>query len=128
MLERIENVLSVNELEYKASGNIVDITLGGCAAKITITYDQYTNSYQCNTREKLLSFHTTLFFLLGMQSLWYANGALWDLIMPMSFFFTSAFSALSLIITQIKMLDLKAQLREVGVYLVNNKTKYELPH
>lgn len=128
MLERIEQVLILNELSYTSSTNIVDIKLGGLASNITIHYNQSTNSYECNSRETFSAFNALFFFMLTIHFLWNIDNEPSNLLVASGFFFCSASHALSLIITQIKLLDLKAQLREVGIYLVNKRTKYQLPY
>ena len=116
MLKRIEDVLDLNGLIYSSSGNSISIKLGGFASKVQITHEPVVNKYMLSSSEGLLMVSTFLLLLSVILLLVSVNNIMGTVAVVL----LAASCILNLfiaVITQVKLLDLKTQLREQGIYL-----------
>ncbi|MDC5806566.1 hypothetical protein OPW36_05545 [Vibrio europaeus] len=118
MLERIERVLDVNSIEYESGGNTIYIKLGTVTSKVKIRYDIATNTYRVNCNEFVLYTTSFVWFALTFFSMTnYSDNDWWSGYFIGITFAAGMGSLFQIIVTYIQLLDLRAQLREVGVYL-----------
>ncbi|MDC5851571.1 hypothetical protein [Vibrio europaeus] len=118
MLERIERVLDVNSIEYESGGNTIYIKLGTVTSKVKIRYDIATNTYHVNCNEFVLYTTSFVWFALTFFSMTNHSDNAWWSGYSIGIMFAAGIGALfQIIVTYIQLLDLRAQLREVGVYL-----------
>ncbi|ASI90812.1 hypothetical protein [Vibrio mediterranei] len=117
MLERIEKVLELNDISYESGKTRMYIKLGGLSSQVKISYDYATNTYKVNCGE-LRHYLISLFFFCQAVNMFYQpNLEVWagyaaGLMLGIAFG-----NLLSVISANIQLLDLRAQLREEGVFL-----------
>ncbi|WP_394242222.1 hypothetical protein [Vibrio astriarenae] len=116
ILTRIEQVLELNSLSYEAGINVIYIKLGGGASEVKIQYQQFDNTFRVS--HGFWSQVMVVIFTIG--SFMVVSHAIpdWNYAWLIMLLAVNILSALVMqIITEIRLLDLRAQLREVGVYL-----------
>ncbi len=120
MFEKILQVLSLNGIKYEKGHERVVFKLDCLSARITIRYHYETQSYQYDFGEFRMYLSSLLMFMVAFFSFNEPN----QHEMKSFVFFclvTVGVGYLILIFkTYIQLLDLKSQLREVGVYLNAN--------
>ena len=117
MLERVEEVIFRNDLDYENGGNVLSLKLGRTGGKVKIKYDYATNSYFYNCNEYMLGFSSLMFFVLSFNTMYQPVQQVWSGYMAGLMFAAAIFNLFQIVLAHIQMLDLKAQLRDVGVYL-----------
>ncbi|MEJ2763717.1 hypothetical protein VV869_07005 [Photobacterium sp. MCCC 1A19761] len=116
MLQDIEDTLRNNRLKYDRSDNTIRFKFSSLSTKINIDWNEASNSCTLNCGETKLALSSFLVFFSAF------------LILPSSYGILGYMSAgllisggvinlCTLVLTQIKLLDLKAQLRANGIYL-----------
>ncbi|MCZ4310386.1 hypothetical protein [Vibrio atlanticus] len=117
MLEKVERVVLINGLEYEVSGNVLNLNLGRAGGKVKIKYDYATNSYVYNCNEYAIGFSSLIFFVLSFNTLYQVDHQAWSGYVAGLMFAGAIFNLIQLVLSHVQMLDIKAQLREVGIYL-----------
>ncbi len=117
MLERIEKVLDLNGIVYESGETRMYIKLGGLCSQVKVHYDYATNTYKVSCGELRLFISSIVFFCLAFNSL-YQRDAQWWMGYSAGLMFAIAIGNLfAAISTNIQLLDLRAQLRQEGVFL-----------
>ncbi|MGR5069414.1 MULTISPECIES: hypothetical protein [Vibrio] len=117
MLERIEKVLDLNDIAYESGETRMYIKLGGLCSQIKIHYDYATNTYKVSCGELRLFISSIVFFCLAFNNLHQPDMQLWVGYGSGLMFATAIGNLFSIISTNIQLLDLRAQLRQEGVFL-----------
>ncbi len=117
MLERIEKILDLNDIAYESGESTMYVKLGGLSSKVKIRYDYADNTYKLSCGELRMFISSIIFFCLAFNTLIQANLGLWNGYAAGLMFAVAIGNLFSVIITNIQMLDLRAQLRQEGVYL-----------
>ncbi|MFA0014090.1 hypothetical protein AB4391_12145 [Vibrio lentus] len=117
MLEKVQDIASINGLEYEVSGNVLNLKLGRAAGKVKIKYDYVTRSYVYNCNEYAAGFSSLIFFALSFNTLYQVDQQVWSGYVAGLMFAVAVFNLIQLVLSHVQMLDIKAQLREVGIYL-----------
>tara|TARA_Y100001956_G_scaffold66375_2_gene67887 strand:- start:432 stop:797 length:366 start_codon:yes stop_codon:yes gene_type:complete len=117
MLERIEKVLDLNDIAYESSKSTMYVKLGGLSSRVKIKYDYATNAYKFSCGELRMFVSSIIFFCMAFNTLYQANLGIWNGYAAGLMFAVAIGNLFSVISTNIQMLDLRAQLREKGVYL-----------
>ncbi|WP_025523815.1 hypothetical protein [Vibrio parahaemolyticus] len=117
MLERIEKVLDLNGIAYKSSESAIYIKLGGLSSRAQIKYDYANNTYKFSCGELRMFISSVIFFCLAFNMLSQGAFGLWNGYAAGLMFAVAIGNLFSVILTNVQMLDLRAQLRQEGVYL-----------
>ncbi|QIA65091.1 hypothetical protein GT360_16140 [Vibrio astriarenae] len=116
ILKRIEQVLDLNSLSYEAGINVIYIKLGGGANNVKIQYQHSDNTFRTSHgfwNQVMVSLFTISAFMIISHAIPGWNYSWLILILAVNFLSAMVIQ----IITEIRLLDLRAQLREVGIYL-----------
>ncbi|OEF23214.1 hypothetical protein [Vibrio rumoiensis] len=121
MLDKVKGIVEKNDLEHELFGNLLTIKYGRIGARVKIKYDYASNSYVCNCGEYGLVFSSLIFFALGFHTMHQTNLSwVWGSGYVAGLMFGGAILNLFIIVlAHMQILDLKVQLREIGVYLKN---------
>ncbi|MGR5413215.1 hypothetical protein ACPV5T_10495 [Vibrio astriarenae] len=116
ILKRIEQVLELNSLAYEIGGNVIYCKLGGGANEIKIRYQASDNTFRLNYGfwNQVVVFFCTATAFMTLNLILPDWNSHWLVLLLM---ITGINTLVVLVITEIRLLDLKIQLREVGVYL-----------
>ncbi|EMC0407039.1 hypothetical protein VBP81_001025 [Vibrio fluvialis] len=117
MLERIEKILDLNDIAYESGESTMYVKLGGLSSKVKIRYDYADNTYKLSCGELRMFISSIIFFCLAFNTLIQANLGLWNGYAAGLMFAVAIGNLFSVIVTNIQMLDLRAQLRQEGVYM-----------
>ncbi|MEF1310484.1 hypothetical protein QTO01_10290 [Vibrio mytili] len=117
MLERIEKILALNDIAYESSESTMYVKLGGLSSRVKIKYDYADNSYKFSCGELRMFISSIIFFCMAFNTLSQVNLGLWNGYAAGLMFAIAIGNLFSVIATNIQMLDLRAQLRQEGVYL-----------
>ncbi|ROV60331.1 hypothetical protein EGH82_09860 [Vibrio ponticus] len=117
MLDRIKKVLDLNNIAYESGESRMYIKLGGLSSKVKVTYDYATNTYKFSCGELLLSIQSMGLFCLAFNGLNELDSAMWPGYASGLMFALAIGNLFTLISTKIQMLDIRAQLRQEGIYL-----------
>lgn len=117
MLERIEKILDLNNIVYESDETKMYIKLGGLCSKIKIRYDYATNNYKVNCSEIGLFLSSIILFCLAFNTLYQPTLELWSGYLAGLIFALAIGNLFFIVLTHIQLLDLRAQLREEGIYL-----------
>lgn len=117
MLERVEDVIAKNDIDYEIVGSVINLKLGRAGGKVTIKYDYATNSYRYNCNEYMLGLSSLIFFVMSFNTMYHPEQQTWSGYVAGMMFSVAIFNLVNIVLAHIQILDLKAQLREVGVYL-----------
>ncbi|WP_070971145.1 hypothetical protein [Vibrio sonorensis] len=118
MLERVEQIAQANDLKYKTAGNAMTIKWGGAiGGRVKIKYRSDTNSYLYSCGEIGAVLSGLVFFTLAFNTLYQPSESIWTGYLAGLFFFIAVQSLLDLVLSHIQLLDLKPQLRAVGINL-----------
>ena len=116
MLQRIEDILDLNGLVYSSSGHSISIKLGGIASQVKITYVPEVNKYMLSSSEGLYMISTFL-LLLSVSFILLSTVNIMGTIAIGFMAVGIIMNLFTAVITQVKLLDIKAQLRDEGIYL-----------
>ncbi|EHZ7344922.1 TPA: hypothetical protein ACGUW9_004461 [Vibrio vulnificus] len=117
MLERIEKILVLNDIAYESGESTMYVKLGGLSSKVKIRYDYADNTYKLSCGELRMFISSIIFFCLAFNTLIQGNLGLWNGYAAGLMFAVAIGNLFSVIVTNIQMLDLRAQLRQEGVHL-----------
>ncbi|EOV4650947.1 hypothetical protein ACONRW_004528 [Vibrio parahaemolyticus] len=117
MLERIEKVLDLNGIVYESGKSRMYIKLGGLCSQIKVHYDYATNTYKVSCGELRLFISSIVFFCLAFNSLYQPDAQWWMGYSAGLMFAVAIGNLFAAISTNIQLLDLRAQLRQEGVFL-----------
>ncbi|MCS0174272.1 hypothetical protein [Vibrio alginolyticus] len=117
MLERIEKVLDLNDIAYESSESTMYIKLGGLSSRAQIKYDYANNTYKFSCGKIRMFVSSVIFFCLAFNMLSQGALGLWNGYAAGLMFAVAIGNLFSVISTNVQMLDLRAQLRQEGVYL-----------
>lgn len=117
MLERIEKILDLNDIAYESGETRMYIKLGRFCSKVKISYDYATNNYRVNCSELSLFLSSIVFFCMAFNTLHQPDSDLWSGYFAGLMFAIAIGNLFFIISTHIQLLDLRAQLRQEGVYL-----------
>lgn len=93
------------------------IKFGGLSSRVKIMYDYESNTYKFSCCEMRMFISSIIFFCLAFNTISQANLGLWHGYAAGLMFAVAIGNLFSVISTNIQMLDLRAQLRQEGVYL-----------
>lgn len=116
MLDRVEETLKMNRIEHTRNGHSIQLKFGGLSSKIRIRYNPNGDYCSLETRETALAISSCL-ITLGASLILISNSGFLGMISVCLLVFAALSNALILLVTQIKLLDLKSQLRSSGIYL-----------
>lgn len=116
MLDLVEETLKLNRIEHSRIGDIINLKFGGLSSKIRIKYNASDNSCALESGETTLAISSCLVILGALLILISPSGIL-GLISVCLLVSGALINVLILLVTQIKLLDLKSQLRCSGIYL-----------
>ncbi|KGY09864.1 hypothetical protein NM06_02805 [Vibrio sinaloensis] len=116
MLDRVEETLKMNRIEHNRSGYSIQFKFGGLSSRIRIQYNPNDDFCSLESGETALAISSCLIFL-GASLVLISNSGFLGLISACLLVSAALSNALILLVTQIKLLDLKSQLRSSGIYL-----------
>ncbi|MBY7860060.1 hypothetical protein KW419_17660 [Vibrio fluvialis] len=117
MLERIERVLDLNDIAYESGETRMYIKLGGLCSQVKVHYDYATNTYKVNCGELRSFISSIVFFCMAFNSLYQPDTQWWMGYGAGLMFAIAIGNLFSVISSNIQLLDLRAQLRQEGIFL-----------
>ncbi|EIA1497044.1 MULTISPECIES: hypothetical protein [Vibrio] len=117
MLERIEKVLNLNDIAYESGETRMYIKFGGLCSQVKIHYDYATNTYKVSCGELRQLISSIVFFCMAFNMLNLPDPQFWTGYGAGLMFAIAIGNLFSVISANIQLLDLRAQLREEGIFL-----------
>jgi len=117
VLERVKQILDTNDLNYESTETSIQLKLGRAGGKVKIKYDYKSNSYIYNCNEYLLGLSSLIFFAMSFNTMYQPDQQTWSGYFAGIMFAAAVFNLFQIVLAHVQLLDLKAQLREVGIYL-----------
>ncbi|MCK6264722.1 hypothetical protein KP803_15690 [Vibrio sp. ZSDE26] len=117
MLDTVRNILELNDIPFDGQKDVVYCKFRNAGSKVKISYDSSSNSYKVSGNEFIQATNAAFSFAFAFTVPHIFVGVEWSWVITALSIFTGTTSITQLIFTQFKLLDLKQQLRQSGVYL-----------
>ena len=117
MLDKVRDILERNDIPFDGQKDVVYCKFRRAGSKVKISYDSSSNSYKVSGNEFIQAINAAFSFAFAFAAPHIFVGVEWNWVISALSIFTGTITIAQLIFTQFKLLDLKQQLRESGVYL-----------
>ncbi|GAL19040.1 hypothetical protein JCM19235_2463 [Vibrio maritimus] len=117
MLDKVRDILELNDIPFDGHKDVVYCKFRPVGSKVKISYDSSSSSYKVFANELIQAMYTAFSFAFAFAVPHIFVGVEWNWVISALSIFTGTIAFTQLIFTQFKLLDLKQQLRQSGVYL-----------
>lgn len=117
MLDKVRDILELNNIPYDDHKEVVYCKFRPAGSKVKISYDSSSSSYKVSANELLQTINTAFSFAFAFAVPHVFVDVEWNWVISALSIFSGTIAFTQLIFTQFKLLDLKQQLRQSGVYL-----------
>lgn len=117
MLDKVRDILELNDIPFDDHKDVVYCKLRRAGSKVKISYDSSSSNYEVSANELIQAINTAFSFAFAFAVPHIFDGIEWNWVISALSIFTGTITFTQLIFTQFKLLDLKQQLRQSGVYL-----------
>ncbi|WP_234495882.1 hypothetical protein [Vibrio maritimus] len=117
MLDQVRDILVLNDIPFDDHKDVVYCKFRRAGSKVKISYDSSSSSYMVSANELIQTINTAFSFAFAFAVPHIFVGLEWNWVISVLSIFTGTIAFTQLIFTQFKLLDLKQQLRQSGVYL-----------
>ncbi|WP_394154374.1 hypothetical protein [Vibrio maritimus] len=117
MLDKVRDILELNDIPFDVHKDAVHCKFRRAGSKVKISYDSARSSCKVSSNELIQAINTAFSFAFAFAVPHIFVGVEWNWVISALLIFTGTIAFTQLIFTQFKLLDLKQQLRQSGVYL-----------
>ncbi|WP_434528235.1 hypothetical protein [Vibrio sp. K4] len=117
MLDKVREILELNNIQYDGENDVVYCKFRKAGSQVRISYDNESMSYKVSTNEFLHSINAASSYGFAFAAPYIFDGVSWSWLISALSIFSGTIAVTQLLLTQFKLLDLKQQLRQSGIYL-----------
>ncbi|MDN2482632.1 hypothetical protein [Vibrio agarivorans] len=117
MLDKVRDILVLNDIPFDGQKDVVYCKFRSSGSKVKISYDSSSNSYKVSGYEFIHGTNAAFSLAFAFAVPHIFVGVEWNWVISALSIFTGTTAITQLILTQFKLLDLKQQLRQSGIYL-----------
>ncbi|MFA0442966.1 hypothetical protein BCU70_12875 [Vibrio sp. 10N.286.49.C2] len=117
MLDKVRDILELNDILFDGQKDVIYCKFRSAGSNVKITYDTSSNSYRASGNEFIQTITAAFSFAFAFAVPHIVVGVEWNWVISALSIFTGTTAITQLIFTQFKLLDLKQQLRQSGIYL-----------
>ncbi|RTZ13413.1 hypothetical protein EJ063_20150 [Vibrio aquaticus] len=117
MLDKVRETLEINNIQYDGESDVVYCKFRKAGSQVKISYDTESMSYKVSTNEFLQSVNAAFSYGFAFAAPYIFDGVSWSWLISALSIFSGTIAVTQLLLTQFKLLDLKQQLRQSGIYL-----------
>ncbi|MGF1746956.1 hypothetical protein [Vibrio minamisatsumaniensis] len=118
MLDKVRDTLDLNDIPFDGEKDVIYCKFRRAGARVKISYDKENDNYKISANEFIQSINAASSYAFAFAAPHVFVGVDWNWVISSLSIFTGTVAIIQLILTQFKLLDLKQQLRQSGIYVV----------